>query len=84
MEMKRLLGEMDENDDTADQKSGEKEGIRVLIDSDTMFKGRISKPVVVSFKFKDLASALSDAAGITINRAKAKVMFNALKQVMGL
>lgn len=83
MEMRNLLNEMEEKDPTT-QEADTKEGIRVLINSDSMFKGRISRPVVVSFKFKDLAAALSDAAGITINRSKAKAMFDAFKQTMGL
>lgn len=63
---------------------GKKEGLRVLIDSDSSFKGRISKPIAISFKYKELAVALSDASGLSINRKKAKAMFSAFRNLAGL
>ena len=86
MEIKRLLNEVGNASNETDlgTEVDNKEGIRILINSDSAFKGRISRPVVVSFKFKDLSEALSDASGLAINRAKAKAMFDAFRQVMGL
>lgn len=92
MEIKKLLNEMDGEMESSPDQPGEdgywdskgSESFKVLINSDSAFKGRISKPQVVSFKYKDLASALSDASGLTVTRAKAKAMFDAFRRTMGL
>ena len=58
--------------------------MKELINNNSTFKGRITKPVVVNFKYKELSSALSEASGLTINRVKAKAMFDAFRKIMGL
>lgn len=85
MELNKMLYEMKEEEmNVSSDEAPSQEGMKVLINSETSFKGRITKPAVVSFKYKDLASTLSDATGLTINREKAKAIFNALKRTMGL
>lgn len=76
---------MEDNDTmSSSPETAEGENFKILIDSETSFKGRVTKPTVVSFKYKDLADALSEASGLTVNRAKAKAMFSAFRRSMGL
>lgn len=85
MELDKLLNEMEGEEATQEApEETSAEEMKILINSDSAFRGRIAKPKVVSFKYKDLASALSDASGLTINRSKAKAMFDAFKSTMGL
>lgn len=83
MEFEKMIGEMNEPDENIEEFASA-ETMKVLIDNTTSFKGRITKPVVINLKYKDLAAKLSEATSLSITKAKAIAILKACRQLMGL
>lgn len=58
--------------------------MKVLIDNTSAFKGRIVKPTVVSFKYKDLMDKIKEKSGVPMTKEKAKAIFAAVREIMGV
>ena len=62
----------------------ESELLRVMSDTSSVFRGKITKPVMMVIKYKDLALKLKEGLGLPMTRDRAKMVFDIVKSEMGL
>jgi hypothetical protein len=69
-------------EEAAPEVSGER--MKIITDTSAVFRGKITKPVMVTFKYKELADKLRESLGMPITRDRAKTVFDIVKSMMGL